>query len=166
MGGGIWSMHFIGMLAFSCLAGSAYDPVGTLLSMIPGHARERRRAGRHQPSTEEPGPRRLLAARVLMGAGIGAMHYSGMSAIDADALIRYQPGLVLVSVVVAVALAWTSLKVRYQLRRYWRSETLSTIVAATIMGLAVAGMHYTAMQASVFFPIPNAARRDQHRAAP
>jgi two-component system, sensor histidine kinase and response regulator len=154
MGGGIWSMHFIGMLALTLPCGITYNPVGTLLSMIPGVLASGV-ALAVISHTEEPGPYRLLAGGVLMGAGIGAMHYSGMSAVEADALIRYQPGLVLVSVVVAVALAWTSLKVRYQLRRYGLSETLATAIAATIMGIAVSGMHYTAMQASVFFPIPN-----------
>jgi PAS domain S-box-containing protein len=154
MGGGIWSMHFIGMLALTLPCGITYNPIGTLLSMIPGVLASGV-ALAVISQTKEPGPRRLLAGGVLMGAGIGAMHYSGMSAVEADALIRYQPGLVLVSVVVAVALAWTSLKVRYQLRRYGLSEALATAIAATIMGIAVSGMHYTAMQASVFFPVPN-----------
>jgi PAS domain S-box-containing protein len=154
MGGGIWSMHFIGMLALSLPCGITYDPIGTLVSMIPGILASGVALALIS-QTKEPGPRRLFAGGVLMGAGIGAMHYSGMSAIEADALIRYQPWLVLVSVVVAVALAWTSLKLRYQLRHYGLSDALATGIAATIMGLAVAGMHYTAMQAAVFFPIPN-----------
>jgi PAS domain S-box-containing protein len=154
MGGGIWSMHFIGMLALSLPCGITYNPIGTLLSMIPGILASGV-ALAIISQTEEPGPRRLFAGGVLMGAGIGAMHYSGMSAVEADALVRYQPTLVLVSVVVAVALAWTSLKVRYQLHRYGLSETLATAIAATIMGIAVSGMHYTAMQASEFFPVPN-----------
>ena len=69
--------------------------------------------------------------------------------------IRYQPILVGVSVVVAVALAFVSLSVRYQLRRYSAARRWGRrLVAAAIMGTAVAGMHYTAMQASVFFPVP------------
>ncbi len=152
MGGGIWAMHFIGMLAFSLPCGVGYNPFITLLSMIPGilasgvalHVISRIKA---------PGLGRLIVGAVLMGAGIGAMHYSGMAAMRPEALLRYEPGLVAVSVIVAVVLAFISLEIRFQLRRYQSSETLATLVAASIMGLAVAGMHYTAMQASVFFPV-------------
>ena len=155
MGGGIWGMHFIGMLAFTLPCGVGYDPLGTLASMLPGilasgvalHV-----IGR----VSEPGLGRLIVGAVLMGAGIGAMHYAGMAAMRPEALMRFAPGLVAVSVVVAVALAFISLAARFQLRRYRCSTAVATVVAASIMGSAVAGMHYTAMQASVFFPEPNA----------
>ncbi len=104
-------------------------------------------------AVREPSFRRLLSGAVLMGAGIGAMHYSGMAAIRSSALLRYDPRLVAVSVIVAVVLAFISLQARFGLRRRQMSETAATTVAATVMGIAVAGMHYTAMQASVFFPI-------------
>ena len=92
MGGGIWGMHFIGMLAFSLPCGVTYAPVGTVLSMIPGilasgvalHAISRR---------NDPGFKRLAVGAVLMGAGIGLMHYSGMAAMQPQALLRYDPGL-------------------------------------------------------------------------
>ena len=70
-----------------------------------------------------------------------------------DALVRYDPWLVGLSVVVAVALAFISLGIRYRLPRHWTSTRLAALLSATVMGLAVAGMHYTAMQASVFFPL-------------
>jgi two-component system, sensor histidine kinase and response regulator len=151
MGGGIWAMHFIGMLAFSLPCGTGYDPVGTLLSGIPGilasgvalHV-----IGR----VSNPGPRRLLAAASLMGAGIGAMHYSGMAAMRPNALVRFDPALVALSVIVAVALAFIALEARFRLRHHKMPEMLATGVAAVIMGLAVSGMHYTAMRASLFFP--------------
>jgi two-component system, sensor histidine kinase and response regulator len=154
MGGGIWAMHFIGMLAFSLPCGISYDPVGTLLSMIPGILASGV-ALQFISRTTEPSPTRLFVGAVLMGAGIGAMHYSGMVAVRSEALLRYEPGLVAVSVIVAVVLAFISLEIRFRLRRYWSSDTLATLFAAVVMGLAVAGMHYTAMQASVFFPVPN-----------
>jgi two-component system, sensor histidine kinase and response regulator len=154
MGGGIWAMHFIGMLAFSLPCGISYDPVGTLLSMIPGILASGV-ALQFISHTTEPSPTRLFVGAVLMGAGIGAMHYSGMVAVRSEALLRYEPGLVAVSVIVAVVLAFISLEIRFRLRRYWSSDTLATLFAAVVMGLAVAGMHYTAMQASVFFPAAN-----------
>ncbi len=155
MGGGIWAMHFIGMLAFSLPCGVSYDPVGTILSMIPGMLASG--VALHIISQRtEPGFRRLVVGAVLMGAGIGVMHYSGMAAMQPEALLRYDPVLVGVSVVVAVALAFISLGVRYRFRGLDSSSVLATVIAAPIMGSAVAGMHYTAMQASIFFPMPDA----------
>jgi two-component system, sensor histidine kinase and response regulator len=155
MGGGIWSMHFIGMLAFSLPCGVTYAPVGTVLSMIPGilasgvalHAISQR---------TDPGFKRLAVGGVLMGAGIGLMHYSGMAAMEPQALLRYDPGLVALSVVVAVGLAFVSLSIRFRFRASALSRVGAAALAAPIMGFAVAGMHYTAMQASIFFPLAGA----------
>ena len=155
MGGGIWSMHFIGMLAFSLPCGVTYAPVGTVLSMIPGilasgvalHAISQR---------TDPGFKRLLVGAVLMGAGIGLMHYSGMAAMEPQALLRYDPALVGLSIVVAVGLAFVSLGVRFRFRASALSRIGATALAAPIMGFAVAGMHYTAMEAAIFFPLADA----------
>jgi two-component system, sensor histidine kinase and response regulator len=152
MGGGIWAMHFIGMLAFSLPCGISYDPAGTLLSIIPGILASG--VALHVISrVSDPGPTRLIVGAICMGAGIGAMHYAGMAAMRPDALLRYDPRLVAVSVIVAVVLAFISLEVRFQLRRYMSSDVVATIAAAAILGMAVSGMHYTAMQASMFFPM-------------
>jgi PAS domain S-box-containing protein len=155
MGGGIWAMHFVGMLAFSLPCGITYDAVGTLLSMIPGLlASGIALATISKPHA--PGLSRLTVSAVLMGAGIAAMHYSGMAAMRPEALLRYDPVLVAISVVVAVVLAFVSLSIRFYVRRLQSSPMAATIIAASVMGCAVAGMHYTAMQASIFFPLPNA----------
>jgi signal transduction histidine kinase len=155
MGGGIWSMHFIGMLAFSLPCGVSYQPIGTVLSMLPGMLASGIALGAISRSGEA-GLGRLTASAVLMGAGIGAMHYSGMAAMMPAALLRYDPGIALLSIVVAVALAFVSLGVRFSFRRIPMPRASATIIAATIMGCAVAGMHYTAMQAAIFFPLPDA----------
>jgi PAS domain S-box-containing protein len=155
MGGGIWSMHFVGMLAFSLPCGITYDPLGTVLSMIPGMlASGIALAAISKPA--EPGFSRLLVSAVLMGGGIGAMHYSGMAAMQPQALLRYDPGLVAISLVVAVVLAFISLSIRFPIHRPQASRLAPTIIAASVMGCAVAGMHYTAMEASIFFPLPDA----------
>jgi PAS domain S-box-containing protein len=155
MGGGIWSMHFVGMLAFSLPCGITYEPVGTLLSMIPGMLASGIALGAIS-KPHEPGLSRLTVSAVLMGVGIAAMHYSGMAAMRPEALLRYDPALVAVSVVVAVVLAFVSLSIRFQFHRLQSSPMAATIIAASVMGCAIAGMHYTAMQASVFFPLPDA----------
>ena len=90
MGGGIWGMHFIGMLAFSLPCGIHYDAMGTLVSIIPGILASGV-ALRVISRDSNPGLTRLIAGAVLMGAGIGAMHYSGMAAMRPDALVRYDP---------------------------------------------------------------------------
>jgi PAS domain S-box-containing protein len=155
MGGGIWSMHFVGMLAFSLPCGITYEPVGTLLSMIPGMLASGIALGAIS-KPHEPGLSRLTVSAVLMGVGIAAMHYSGMAAMRPEALLRYDPALVAVSVVVAVVLAFVSLSIRFQFPRLQSSPMAATIIAASVMGCAIAGMHYTAMQASIFFPLPDA----------
>jgi PAS domain S-box-containing protein len=155
MGGGIWAMHFVGMLAFSLPCGITYDAVGTLLSMIPGMlASGIALATISKPHA--PGLSRLTVSAVLMGAGIAAMHYSGMAAMWPEALLRYDPVLVAISVVIAVVLAFVSLSIRFHAHRLQSSPMAATIIAASVMGCAVAGMHYTAMQASIFFPLPGA----------
>src|SRR5437870_8356703 len=155
MGGGLWSMHFIGMLAFSLPCGVTYAPIGTVLSMLPGILASGV-ALRAISQRTDPGLKRLAVGGVLMGAGIGLMHYSGMAAMEPQALLRYDPGLVAVSIVVAVALAFLSLSIRFSFHRFHASRMLATVVAAPVMGFAVAGMHYTAMEASIFFPLPDA----------
>jgi len=155
MGGGIWSMHFVGMLAFSLPCGITYDPLGTVLSMIPGMlASGIALSAISKP--REPGLSRLSVSAVLIGAGIGAMHYSGMAAMQPEARLRYNPGLVAISIVVAVVLAFVSLSIRFQFRRPQSPRLAANIIAASVMGCAVAGMHYSAMQASIFFPLPDA----------
>src|SRR5258708_101929 len=155
MGGGIWAMHFIGMLAFSLPCGVAYDPAGTVLSMIPGIIASGIALNAISKETE-PGLPRLTVSAVLVGAGMGAMHDAGMAAMRPEALLRYDPALVGVSVVVAIVLAFVSLSIRVRFHRANTPDLLATITAASVMGCAVAGMHYTAMQASIFFPLPGA----------
>jgi two-component system sensor histidine kinase/response regulator len=151
MGGGIWAMHFIGMLAFWLPCGTGYSLPGTLASVIPGILASgvallvisRRR---------EPSLIQLIIGAVLMGAGIGAMHYSGMAAMEPNALLRYDPMWVGISVVVAVTLAFIALSIRFRFA-HGASSIPGTLIAATVMGCGVACMHYTAMRASLFFPI-------------
>jgi NO-binding membrane sensor protein with MHYT domain len=122
MGGGIWSMHFVGMLAFSLPCGITYEPVGTVLSMVPGMlASGVALSAISKP--DEPGLIRRSVSAVLMGGGIAAMHYSGMVAMRPQALLQYNPGLVAVSIVVAVVLAFVSLSIRFPFHRPQSSRT-------------------------------------------
>ncbi len=149
LGAGVWAMHFIGMLAFNLCTQVVYDPMTTILSSLPSIfasyvalsliARERLGAGG------------LLAGGVLVGAGIGAMHYAGMEGMQMGLALRYDLGMFLLSIVVAVVLATLALWVRFGLSRFARlGEGQRLLLAATVMGCAISGMHYTGMAAARF----------------
>lgn len=155
MGGGIWAMHFVGMLAFELPCGVGYDPRGTVLSMLPGALASGCALVTISRSTT-PSFWRLGVGALLMGGGIGAMHYTGMAAMRPEALLVYDPVLVGVSIVVAAVLAFISLSIRFRFGQPDAAGRLGTVTAALVMGLAISGMHYTAMEAAIFFPDPKA----------
>jgi NO-binding membrane sensor protein with MHYT domain len=149
LGMGIWAMHFVGMLALSLPCSTSYDATVTFLSTIPGILASL--LAIRMISRRELPAGKLAASGLLVGAGIGAMHYSGMAAMRLTGLIRYDAQLFLLSIVVAVALATLALWIRLRLQS-WRSNwrAWANPVSAVVMGLAVSGMHYTAMAATYF----------------
>ena len=151
MGGGIWAMHFIGMLAHVLPIAVSYDPWITAVSIVP--AIMAAGVALHVVARPVVSTGRLLVGGTLMGAGIGAMHYTGMSALELNALVRYDPALFGASLVVAVGLAILALQAWH-----WLSKTQPTrfsrvqeVVGALILGLAVTAMHYTAMASTYCF---------------
>ena len=106
-GSGIWSMHFIGMLAFELCTPVSYTWLTTLISMLPGVAAAW--VALHLLSQQSINNKQIVVGGVLVGAGIGAMHYIGMAAMDMAPLLRYDLSIFLLSVVVAVVLAMLSL---------------------------------------------------------
>src|SRR3954469_21070039 len=161
MGGGIWAMHFIGMLAHILPIPVSYDPGITALSIVPAILA----AGiaLHVVARPVVTTLRLLVGGALMGAGIGAMHYTGMSALQLEALVRYDPTLFAASIVVAAVLAVLALQVREWISRLHltRLGYMREVVGALILGLAVTAMHYTAMASTFCF-----AESGQRRGAP
>ena len=151
MGIGIWSMHFIGMLSYKMSMPIFYDLTITMFSMVPAIFASA--IALHVISRRGLTTRLLFVGGVLMGAGIGAMHYTGMAAMRMNAIIKYHPWMFLLSVVIAVALATLALYVKFSpIKKFSLSKKLSKTGSALIMGLAVTCMHYTAMLASYFFP--------------
>jgi PAS domain S-box-containing protein len=150
LGSGVWAMHFIGMLAFNLCTPVSYDPAITLLSMLPSIAAST--VALSLLSRKRIGLRSLLVGGVLVGAGIGAMHYTGMAALRSALQLRYDPWMFALSIVVAVGLATLALWVRFGLQglRGRLGEMGSVVVAGIIMGCAIAGMHYTGMAAARF----------------
>lgn len=151
MGFGIWSMHFIGMMAFTLPCAVNYDPYITLLYMLPGMLAST--LALYVISRESISFPQLLGGGVLFGAGIGAMHYSGMAAMRIEGLIQYDAWLFLVSIVVAVVMAVLALWIKFRLQRHSQQAegaTKALIIGSIVMGLAVSAMHYTAMTATYF----------------
>ena len=142
-------MHFVGMLAVRLPLPIDYDWRWVIISVIPAIFA----AGfvLHALSHLSLGWRRLLGASILMGSGIAGMHYIGMLAIQTPAAIRYDLGLVAVSVILAAAISWLALLITFQLnedpisQNFWKK-----IVAAIVMGIAIPAMHYTGMAAMTF----------------
>lgn len=152
MGGGIWSMHFIGMLAFRIGDHVHYSPLITLGSMIPSIFASW--VALHMLSSDTISRKRLLLGGVLVGAGIGTMHYSGMAAMHMDIVLKYDPRWFALSILVAVILAILALWIRFGLRDQAQLTPLQkNVLASVVMGLAIAGMHYTGMKAARFIGV-------------
>jgi diguanylate cyclase (GGDEF)-like protein/PAS domain S-box-containing protein len=147
LGLGIWAMHFVGMLAFTLPCTNSYDAGLTLLSTIPGMLASG--LALHVISQGPPNTLRLWIAGTLLGAGIGAMHYTGMAAMQFDGMIQYDLRLFLLSIGVAVAMATLALWLKFRLARL-KGRWASPLWSSVVMGLAVACMHYTAMAAAYF----------------
>ena len=149
MGIGIWSMHFIGMLAFSLPIALRYDvptTLGTLLVAILTSGCAIGIAG-----GADLGLRRLAGGALLMGCGIFIMHYGGMSAIRIQPAILYDPLLIAASGAIAVGASFAALWLAFHLRTGDSARlALGRLGAAIIMGMAISGMHYTGMAASRF----------------
>ena len=151
MGTGIWSMHFIGMLSFHLPIPVAFDLPLTLISMFIAIAASLIALFfLRQP---EMGIRNLIISTILMGFGIVAMHYSGMSAMRMSPPIRYDPLLFVVSVLIAMSASFVALWISFQLRwKHFKLEILAKLASAGVMGLAISGMHYTGMAAAHIAP--------------
>ncbi len=148
MGLGIWSMHFVGMLAFRLPIALGHDPALTGLSLLIAIACS---AFALWVVTRSTLPRwRLAGAAMLMGCGIAAMHYVGMEAMRMYPAIEYSPWLFLLSVVVAILASGAALWITHHLRHNRPGAPAYRVCAAVVMGLAIVGMHYTGMAAARF----------------
>lgn len=150
LGIGIWSMHFIGMLAFRLCTPVDYAANITLLSLLPSVLASW--VALNLLQREKIKALQLISGGVLVGAGIGTMHYSGMAAMQMAVQLRYDPGYFALSIVVAIIMATLALWIRFGVQSWqnrlpsWQLNLLSGIV----MGLAISAMHYTGMLAARF----------------
>ncbi len=148
MGVGIWSMHFVGMLAATLPVPLAYDPGLTLLSLLIAIAASG--FALYLVSGADLSRARLGVGALGMGGGVAAMHYTGMAAMRMSPFIAYDPVLVLVSIVIAVGASGAALWIAFRLRRRTHHLYRLRAGAASLMGAAIAGMHYTGMAAAGF----------------
>lgn len=151
LGGGVWSMHFLGMLALELCTQVNYDVSTTMVSAIPGVAASW--VALHLLTKRKVSAVEIMQGGVLMGSGIGSMHYIGMAAMDMAPLLRYDLPMFLFSIAVAVILAMLSLWIKFGIRASVNTKRVSlrhVSLASVVMGLAIAGMHYTGMAAARF----------------
>ena len=148
MGVGIWSMHFIGMLALRLPFALGFEVGITLLSLLIAVLS----SGFALWLVSQPRlPAWQLAfGALVMGSGIASMHYTGMAALRMTPGIDYDPALFGASLLIAVVASGAALWIAFNLRRNTPYVRLARGGAAVVMGVAIVGMHYTGMAAARF----------------
>src|ERR1700687_4362182 len=148
MGTGIWSMHYIGMLAFILPIPVAYHWPTVLLSLFAAILASV--IALYVVSRQKMGAFRALAGSVLMGAGIASMHYIGMAAMRLPAICQLNSFLVVLSVVFAVLISLAALWITFHFRDEKTGIGREKLAGAVVMGAAIPVMHYTGMAAASF----------------
>jgi diguanylate cyclase len=143
---GIWTMHFIGMLAAPIPADTVYLVLPTIVSflicaLVVG-------ISLFFVSIGEPSLPRVASSAVLLGVGIASMHYVGMHGLSGNFAMEHDSSMVLLSVLVAIVAAYGGLRAFLA-----RQAGIRLIVSSIAFGVAVSGMHYTAMYGAHFDPM-------------
>ncbi|MBW8355681.1 MULTISPECIES: putative bifunctional diguanylate cyclase/phosphodiesterase [Pseudomonas] len=148
MGVGVWSMHFIGMLAFELPVALGYDIALTALSLLISILS----CGFALWLVSQPRLPlgQLLFGALIMGTGISGMHYTGMAAMRMQPGIDYDPSLFSASLLIAFGASLAALWIAFRLRQNTPHVRLARTGAAIVMGFAIVGMHYTGMAAARF----------------
>lgn len=148
MGTGIWSMHFVGMLALQLPVELGYDLTLTACSLLIAVLS----SGFALWLVSQPSlpVLQLALGALIMGAGIASMHYTGMAALRMTPGIDYDPSLFMASLLIAVGASAAALWTAFRLRRQTPYVRQIRGLAAVLMGIAIVGMHYTGMAAAGF----------------
>jgi PAS domain S-box-containing protein len=150
MGTGIWSMHYIGMLAFILPTPVAYHWPTVLLSLLAAILASV--IALYVVSRKKMGASRALAGSALMGTGIASMHYIGMAAMRLTAICQFNSFLVVLSVVFAVLISLAALWITFHFRDEKTGIGREKLAGSVVMGAAIPVMHYTGMAAASFTP--------------
>jgi PAS domain S-box-containing protein len=148
MGLGIWAMHYIGMLAYRLPIAVYYNLPLVGASLLAAFAASA--AALYVVSRKRLRPLYLAAGSLAMGFGVAAMHYTGIRAMRVAAHRTYDPGIVALSIAIAVAVSGVALYLAFRLRDPKKNSAWSRPVSALVMGFAIAGIHYTGMAAVCF----------------
>jgi PAS domain S-box-containing protein len=150
MGTGIWSMHYIGMLAFILPIPVAYHWPTVLLSLFAAILASV--IALYVVSRQRMGLFRALVGSVLMGTGIASMHYIGMAAMRLPAICQFDFFLVVLSVASAVLISLVALWITFHFRDEKTAIGREKLAGAVMMGAAIPVMHYIGMSAASFTP--------------
>jgi NO-binding membrane sensor protein with MHYT domain len=148
IGGSIWAMHFVAMLAVRLPVVVNYNFVETMLSLyiaIMGTG-----LGLFLVSRRRLGFLSIPVGGLLMGAAISGMHYLGMEAIRGCGIDYSQAGTI---GAITIAVVASGIALWFTFRKRGTAETLG---GSLILGLTIASMHYTAMVATSFQMLPTA----------
>ena len=148
MGSGIWSMHYIGMLAFRLPVVVYYDWPTVLISLLCAVFASA--VALFVVSRQKMGLREAAVGSLVMGSGIAGMHYVGMAAMRLPAMCTYVHGLVVLSVMLAILISLVALRLTFRLREEVPSQHWQKAASALVMGAAIPIMHYTGMAAARF----------------
>jgi signal transduction histidine kinase/CheY-like chemotaxis protein len=154
LGGGVWSMHFIAMLAYKLPIPVTYNPWLTTLSLFlvilpSGFAFK-------YINSKSQQKKQIVLGGFAMGVGITLMHYTGMAAMKIGADHKYDPILVFASICIAIAASCAALFLALYFSKVdYKNKKILKLITAMVMGIAAAGMHYTGMAAIKYYPNPN-----------
>src|SRR5246127_5481042 len=150
MGTGIWSMHYIGMLAFILPIPVAYHWPTVLLSLFAAVVASV--IALYVVSGQKMGASRAVGGNCLVGSGIASMHYIGMAAMRLPAICQFNSSLVVMSVVFAVLISFAALWITFHFRDEKTGIGREKLAGAVVLGAATPVMHYTGMAAAGFTP--------------
>ena len=150
MGTGIWSMHYIGMLAFTLPIPMAYHWPTVLLSLLAAIVASA--VALYVVSRRRMGAAEAMAGSILMGAGMAGMHYIAMAAMRVGATRRFNSLLVTLSVLLAVVISLAALWLAFYFREDKTGSGWRKFAAALVLGAAIPTVHYTGMAAATFVP--------------
>ncbi len=153
MGFGIWSMHYIGMLAFRLPIPVQYDWPTVLLSLVAAIVASG--IALFVVSRHKMGVIRAVLGSIFMGSGIAIMHYTGMAAMRLFAMCSYSATLVTLSVILAIMISFVALWLTFYSRGETAAWSWRKILSAVVMGAAIPVMHYTGMAAASFTASPS-----------
>lgn len=154
LGSGIWAMHLIGLLALVIPIQRSFDIKMNLLSMIPAIFTSSIVLWQMSQSFSQ---KKILWCSILLGVSMGFMHYIGMMSMALNARLFHSRPIFLLSIIVAITFATIALTLYFKTPNQKNYQFISKkqINSAILMGLAVFGMHYIAMQAVIFVPATN-----------